>query len=489
MEATTPHVLALAASIIASYCVTVIIYRKFFHPLAKFPGPPLAAVSSIVLWYLNRKGFPEHDFEHWHKKYNSKVIRIAPHELHIADAESYKKIYNQHSPPKYDVFYDGFLAPSSLFGEWDIAKHKERRKLMNPLFSRSSIIGFQPLVLERLALISQKILERCTSGPINVVDAYRCLTIDIISELLFGKTLDLTGQSPPSFRADYLRIFDIAVEAQPRIYNNPLKRHIWPKIPFWITGLFDETIRDTIGLIKYSVMCLDIHKNRISAPRFPVLFDKLQDLPDQVQISEAMSTLIAGSDTTAFTLSFASYAISKAPAIRARLEKELKDNIADPDQMPSLGELERLPYLAACVKESLRLAMPAPGRLPRVLPASGPPLVIDGQVIPPGSVIGYSAYSVHYDESVWGTNARQFMPERWMGDDAKHLENYLVTFSKGNRACIGINLAQAEIYTVLAHLFRKFDMELLTDKLTTRDVFVQALPEEGVQVIFKPKST
>ncbi|EOD46532.1 putative cytochrome p450 protein [Neofusicoccum parvum UCRNP2] len=373
MEATTPHVLALAASIIASYCVTVIIYRKFFHPLAKFPG------------------FPEHDFEHWHKKYNSKVIRIAPHELHIADAESYKKIYNQHSPP--------------------------------------------------------------------------------------------------NFRADYLRIFDIAVEAQPRIYNNPLKRHIWPKIPFWITGLFDETIRDTIGLIKYSVMCLDIHKNRTSAPRFPVLFDKLQDLPDQVQISEAMSTLIAGSDTTAFTLSFASYAISKAPAIRARLEKELKDNIADPDQMPSLGELERLPYLAACVKESLRLAMPAPGRLPRVLPASGPPLVIDGQVIPPGSVIGYSAYSVHYDESVWGTDARQFMPERWMGDDAKHLENYLVTFSKGNRACIGINLAQAEIYTVLAHLFRKFDMELLTDKLTTRDVFVQALPEEGVQVIFKPKST
>lgn len=51
------------------------------------------------------------------------------------------------------------------------------------------------------------------------------------------------------------------------------------------------------------------------------------------------------------------------------------------------------------------------------------------------------------------------------------------------------SLAQAEIYTVLAHLFRKFDMELLTDKLTTRDVFVQALPEEGVQVIFKPKST
>lgn len=63
-------------------------------------------------------------------------------------------------------------------------------------------------------------------GPINIVDAVRCLTIGIISAFYFGKTLDLTNQSPASFRADYLRVFDITVEAQGKIFSNPLKRHI-----------------------------------------------------------------------------------------------------------------------------------------------------------------------------------------------------------------------------------------------------------------------
>lgn len=108
------------------------------------------------------------------------------------------------------------------------------------------------------------------------------------------------------------------------------------------------------------------------------------------------------------------------------------------------------------MKESLRIAMPVPGRLPRILPANGPPLVIDGKVIPPGvrpfcflshgfnvlkcsqSIVGCSAYSVHYDESVWGTDARQFKPERWLMGNAKQLDNYLVSFSKGSRQCIGM---------------------------------------------------
>lgn len=54
------------------------------------------------------------------------------------------------------------------------------------------------------------------------------------------------------------------------------------------------------------------------------------------------------------------------------------------------------------------------------------------------SIVGCSAYSVHYDESVWGTDARQFKPERWLMGNAKQLDNYLVSFSKGSRQCIGM---------------------------------------------------
>ncbi|KAF4306103.1 hypothetical protein GTA08_BOTSDO14155 [Botryosphaeria dothidea] len=55
------------------------------------------------------------------------------------------------------------------------------------------------------------------------------------------------------------------------------------------------------------------------------------------------------------------------------------------------------------------------------------------------------------DESIWGPNAESFIPERWLGGDKmKELDKHLLTFSKGARACIGINLAHAEVFYMLA---------------------------------------
>lgn len=70
-----------------------------------------------------------------------------------------------------------------------------------------------------------------------------------------------------------------------------------------------------------------------------------------------------------------------------------------------------------------------------------------------------SAYSMHFDESIWGEDARSFNPARWLTEDAKELERYLVTFSKGARQCLGINLAYAEITLTLATLVNRFRFE------------------------------
>jgi cytochrome P450 len=54
------------------------------------------------------------------------------------------------------------------------------------------------------------------------------------------------------------------------------------------------------------------------------------------------------------------------------------------------------------------------------------------------SIVAVSAYTVHYDRDIWGSDAVKFKPERWLTEDAKQLEKYLVTFSKGARQCLGI---------------------------------------------------
>lgn len=92
----------------------------------------------------------------------------------------------------------------------------------------------------------------------------------------------------------------------------------------------------------------------------------------------------------------------------------------------------------ATVKEALRVGMAVPGRLPRVVPDSlMEPFMVDGKVVPPGTTVSISTYTMHTDTSIWGPDAREFRPDRWIGPQSKGLDQYFCTFSKGSRMCIG----------------------------------------------------
>lgn len=123
-------------------------------------------------------------------------------------------------------------------------------------------------------------------------------------------------------------------------------------------------------------------------------------------MTEGVDLLVAGSDTTAASASTAVLQILQRPDVHKKIVDSLEAAIPSADHLPTLLELEKIPYLvriptssravmtvaspadmcflkAACVKESLRFTSAAPGRLPRVVPATGAPFVVDGQVIPP----------------------------------------------------------------------------------------------------------
>jgi cytochrome P450 len=99
---------------------------------------------------------------------------------------------------------------------------------------------------------------------------------------------------------------------------------------------------------------------------------------------------------------------------------------------------------------------------------------------------------VHHDERVF-PNSHDFQPERWL--DNPRLDRYLVSFGKGGRACLGINLAYAELYLTLAALFRVYGTEEVkgkddvgklqlfetsaADLVITSDTVVPVMPEDS----------
>ena len=117
-------------------------------------------------------------------------------------------------------------------------------------------------------------------------------------------------------------------------------------------------------------------------------------------VMEAGALVVAGSGTTAVTLTYLIWAVLSHPQVQKRLEEE----VATLDVGFTDANLETLPYLNAVIEESLRLYGSAPGSLPRTVPESG--LQVQGYYIPPGYTVETQAYTIHRDPRMFDNASR-----------------------------------------------------------------------------------
>jgi cytochrome P450 len=130
-------------------------------------------------------------------------------------------------------------------------------------------------------------------------------------------------------------------------------------------------------------------------------------LSDKLLEQEAGNFIIAGSDTTARTLTYLTWLILKHPRVKQRIQDEV-------DRLPatfSCKDATDLPYLMATIKETLRLYGAAPGSLPRIVPAGGRNL--GGYLLPEGTTVSTQAWTLHRDASIF-EKPLEFIPERWL---------------------------------------------------------------------------
>jgi cytochrome P450 len=168
----------------------------------------------------------------------------------------------------------------------------------------------------------------------------------------------------------------------------------------------------------------------------------------------------------AYVIRNLAYHISANRGGQQKLLQELKSVMPHPGDPVELQKLESLPYLTAVIREGLRITHPVSHRISRIFPEKT--LVYDGKPIPPGTVVHMSAILIHENKDIF-TEAKTFRPERWLQSDG--LQRYLVTFSRGSRSCLGINLAWAEMYLIIAKIFRQFDLNL-DEVIQERDIDV-----------------
>jgi cytochrome P450 len=175
-------------------------------------------------------------------------------------------------------------------------------------------------------------------------------------------------------------------------------------------------------------------------------------------ISNAGLFIVAGSETSATLLSGMFFYLLKNPDYMTKLKEEVRSSFTSTEDM-TFASQTRLPYLQACIEETLRIYPPVPAELPRVTPPEG--VIINGEMIPGNISVGVPHYGMFHSEKNF-KNASSYRLERWLGDPAYASDDLTAVqpFSVGTRNCIGKNLAYAEIRSIMCRILWNFESEL-----------------------------
>jgi cytochrome P450 len=187
-------------------------------------------------------------------------------------------------------------------------------------------------------------------------------------------------------------------------------------------------------------------------------------LTDEQVRDQVMTMIVAGHDTIAALLGWATLMLARHPDVQARARREICEVLGDaPPTMEALGKLE---FLGQVVDETLRLYPPAHLGNRR----AREPLDFAGYSIPQNARLGYSIYLSHRSPALWN-DPHDFNPDRFV--QQRHPAFAFVPFGGGERTCIGMNYALAEAKVVLARLLQQ--VELLPVEGSVREVMAVTL--------------
>jgi cytochrome P450 len=192
-----------------------------------------------------------------------------------------------------------------------------------------------------------------------------------------------------------------------------------------------------------------------------------QTVDDLVLYGYATTPLFAGGESVAAIITAVIYFVGKHPSVAAKLHAELQSSGLQ--MPPHWVEVQKMPYLEAVIRETFRCLPLGAALSRRAIPPGRAFILNDGRRVPSGTAVAMVGLMTHFNQDVYGADAHEFRPERWLiepnrespdeyAERLRGMNMADLTWGAGDRACMGRNIARCEIYKLVATLYSVFDV-------------------------------
>lgn len=279
-------------------------------------------------------------------------MRVGPREIHIRDSNYYDEIYTSNARRREkDIHYVAqFDLEGTAFASITTETHRQRRAPMEKFFSKQAITNIEPIIQKSIQQLSERIRGAYQSHQVVSLDAaFAGLTSDIIHEYALG--IDSGNLDQEDFNESVRDGVNALFKMSHVIHFFPILQTIVNSLPLWALQKISPYAFALVSQktsIRHRVIDALNGKQTGKSPvieslagaNVPIHLRGLERLTN-----EGFSMIIAGTETTARSLSVGIYHILSDNRVQTKLREELRSVMPTPESYPTWNQLEQLPYM------------------------------------------------------------------------------------------------------------------------------------------------
>ncbi len=325
---------------------------------------------------------------------------------------------------------------------------RRQRRILQPSFRHDRLAGFAHIMVQAASDLADSWSEIAQEErALDVAKAMNRLTLKVVGITLLSRDISTQSDAIGESLSKLLEFCCVATRRPLWMSLVPTQRNFTAWKARW---QLNRVVKKIIIQRRKLPPCDDLLQMLLDS-KDPQTGERMSD--EQIR-DEVMTIFLAGSETTASTLSWCFYLLSFHPEVRKKLRAEL--DLVCGERTPILSDVSELQYLQCVIKETMRLFPPI-WMLPR---RAEKDQEWRGHKIKKGTIVYAVPYFVHRDPRFWKT-PRRFDPERFLPGRIESIPKFAyLPFSAGQRKCIGDGFAMMEATLILATLFSKFDLSL-----------------------------